>query len=146
MNRLSDALSLLPREIQELIVDRLIKAITSPKEIRESLQVTEALKDVVATTTATAAANVPMSVPQSPRHVPSAVASDLDDSAMMTDDDSSTAGVSVMPTAASPKPAPNPSLSLAAATLAALLSQYGKEPQCAASVVAATNMLIPVHV
>jgi HSF-type DNA-binding len=30
MNRLSDALSVLPRDIQELIVDRLIQAITSP--------------------------------------------------------------------------------------------------------------------
>eukprot|EP00429_Kryptoperidinium_foliaceum_P029352 CAMPEP_0176141694 /NCGR_PEP_ID=MMETSP0120_2-20121206/72057_1 /TAXON_ID=160619 /ORGANISM="Kryptoperidinium foliaceum, Strain CCMP 1326" /LENGTH=430 /DNA_ID=CAMNT_0017477847 /DNA_START=465 /DNA_END=1757 /DNA_ORIENTATION=- len=32
MNRLSDALSALPRDIQELIVERLIQAITSPKE------------------------------------------------------------------------------------------------------------------
>merc|ERR1711935_1018899 len=80
MNRLSDALSLLPREIQELIVDRLIQAITSPKEIRESLQVTEALKDVVATATATKG-TIPTSVPQSPK--PSS--SSCDDSVMMTD-------------------------------------------------------------
>merc|ERR1711884_564354 len=146
MNRLSDALSLLPREIQELIVDRLIQAITSPKEIRESLQVTEALKDVVSTVTATngTADRLPTSVPQSPRHV----ASSCDDSAMMTDDDRSTAAASVVPASfpstPSQKPVPNPSLPLAAATLAALLSQYGKEPQCAAAVVAATNVLIPV--
>jgi heat shock transcription factor 2 len=143
MNRLSDALSLLPREIQELIVDRLIQAITSPKEIRESLQVTEALKDVVSNATAD---RLPTSVPQSPRHV----ASSCDDSALMTDDDRSTAAASVVPalspTTPSPKSVPNPSLPLAAATLAALLSQYGKEPQCAAAVVAATNVLIPVHV
>lgn len=139
MNRLSDALSLLPREIQELIVDRLIQAITSPKEIRESLQVTEALQEVVETTTA-AASNIPMSVPQSPRHQ----AGSCDDSAMMMDD------ASVVPatvdTSPAHKPVPNPSLPLAAATLAALLSQYGKNPQCTAAVVAATNTLIPVHV
>jgi len=142
MDRLSQALSLLPREIQELIVDRLIQAITSPKEIRESLQVTQALQEVVSTT----APRVPMSVPQSPRHT----AASCDDSAMMTDDDRSTAAASVVPAsaAASPsaKPVPNPSLPLAAATLAALLSQYGKEPKCTAAVVAATNTLIPVHV
>jgi hypothetical protein len=144
MNRLSEALSLLPREIQELIVDRLIQAITSPKEIRESLQVTEALKDVVATATATN--RLPTSVPQSPKRS----AASYDDSAMMTDDERSTAAASVVPTSTpatpSVKPIPNPSLPLAAATLAALLSQYGKEPQCAAAVVAATNVLIPVHV
>lgn len=146
MNRLSDALSLLPREIQELIVDRLIQAITSPKEIRECLQVTEALKDVVATATATTA-SLPTSVPLSPKRR-SAVS--YDESAMMTDDERSTAAASVVPastqTTPSVKPVPNPSLPLAAATLAALLSQYGKEPQCAAAVVAATNVLIPVHV
>eukprot|EP00536_Pseudo-nitzschia_multiseries_P018423 jgi/Psemu1/293498/fgenesh1_pg.2510_\ len=144
MVRLSEALSLLPRDIQELIVDRLIQAITSPKEIRESLQVTEALEEVV-TTTNSMASGVPMSVPQSPRHTCCG-----DDSAMMTDDDRSTAAASVVPASAaaspSPKPVPNPSLPLAAATLAALLSQYGKEPKCTAAVVAATNTLIPVHV
>jgi len=145
MKRLSDALSLLPREIQELIVDRLIQAITSPKEIQESLQATEALKDVVATATAknVTPASLPTSVPQSPRR--------CDDSAMMTDDERSTAAASVVPASVpatpSAKPAPNPSLQLAAATLAALLSQYGKEPNCtAAKAVAATNVLIPVHV
>jgi len=143
MSRLSEALSLLPREIQELIVDRLIQAITSPKEIQESLQATEALKDVVATATARNAtpASLPTSVPQSPKRV--------DDSAMMTDDERSTAAASFVPesTPAIPaKPVPNPSLQLAAATLAALLSQYGKEPKCTAAAVAATNLLIPVHV
>jgi len=145
MNQLSDALSLLPQEIQELIVDRLIQAITSPKEIRESLQVTEALRDVVSSVTSTNTTTdyLPTSVPQSPRHV----ASSCDDLAMMSDDDRSTAAASVVPAATpSPKSVPNPSLPLAAATLAALLSQYGKEPQCAAAVVAATNVLIPVHV
>jgi len=143
MSRLSEALSLLPREIQELIVDRLIQAITSPKEIQESLQATEALKDVVATATKSNAtpARLPTSVPQSPKRV--------DESAMMTDDERSTAPASVVPasTPATPaKPVPNPSLQLAAATLAALLSQYGKEPKCTAAAVAATNVLIPVHV
>lgn len=146
MKRLSDALSLLPREIQELIVDRLIQAITSPKEIQESLQATEALKDVVATATAknVTPPSLPTSVPQSPRR--------CDDSAMMTDDERSTAAASVVPASLpatpSAKPAPNPSLQLAAATLAALLSQYGKEPTptAAAKAVAATNVLIPVHV
>jgi len=141
MERLSDALSLLPREIQELIVDRLIQAITSPKEIQASLQVTEALKDVVATATATPT-TLPASVPPSPKR--------CDDSAMMTDDDQSTAAASIVhastPGTPAVKPVPNPSLQLAAATLAALLSQYGKEPQCAAAAVAATNVLIPVHV
>ncbi len=143
MSRLSEALSLLPREIQELIVDRLIQAITSPKEIQESLQATEALKDVVATATAsnTTPTRQPTSVPQSPKRVV--------DSAMMTDDERSTVPASVVPasTPATPaKPVPNPSLQLAAATLAALLSQYGKEPKCTAAAVAATNVLIPVHV
>uniref|UniRef100_A0A7S4EFZ6 HSF-type DNA-binding domain-containing protein n=2 Tax=Pseudo-nitzschia australis TaxID=44445 RepID=A0A7S4EFZ6_9STRA len=139
MNRLSDALSLLPQEIQELIVDRLIQAITSPKEIRESLQVTAALQEVVETASA-ATSNVPMSVPQSPRHQ----AASCDDSAMMMDD------ASVVPTTVDTslahKPVLNPSLPLAAATLAALLSQYSENPQCTAAVVAATNTLIPVHV
>jgi heat shock transcription factor 2 len=144
MSRLSEALSLLPREIQELIVDRLIQAITSPKEIRESLQVTEALQDAVAKAGAKTEkpASLPTSVPQSPKR--------RNDSAMMTDDEGSTAAASVVPasTPATPsiKPVANPSLPLAAATLAALLSQYGKEPQCTAAVVAATNMLIPVTV
>jgi len=143
MNRLSDALSLLPRDIQELIVDRLIQAITSPKEIQDCLQATAALKDVVATasTKAAAPASLPTSVPQSPKRV--------DESAMMTDDERSTTAASIVPasTPATPaKPVPNPSLQLAAATLAALLSQYGKEPKCTAAAVNATNLLIPVHV
>ena len=142
MKRLSDALSLLPREIQELIVDRLIQAITSPKEIQEALQATEALKDVVATASSKTAApsSLPTSVPQSPKR---------DDSAMMTDDEQSATAASLVPasTPATPaKPIPNPSLQLAAATLAALLSQYGKEPKCTAAAVNATNVLIPVHV
>lgn len=138
MDRLSDAMSLLPRQIQELIVDRLIQAITSPKEIKESLQVTQALEEVVATASAIAP-RVPTSVPQSPRHS----SASCDDSAMMIDDERS----AVMPSPTeSAKQVPNPSLPLAAATLAALLAQYGKEPQCTAAVVAATNVLIPVHV
>lgn len=142
MNRLSEALSLLPRDIQELIVDRLIQAITSPKEIQEALQATEALKDVVATASSKPAvsSSLPTSVPQSPKR---------DDSAMMTDDEQSATAASLVPasTPATPaKPIPNPSLQLAAATLAALLSQYGKEPKCTAAAVNATNVLIPVHV
>merc|ERR1712166_1194617 len=72
MNRLSDALSLLPREIQELIVDRLIQAITSPKEIQSCLNVTNALKEVAiaAAAAGSGGTDLPVSstVPQSPKN------------------------------------------------------------------------------
>merc|ERR1712238_155899 len=151
MNRLSDALSLLPRDIQELIVDRLIQAITSPKEIQLSLNVTNALEEIVDSTTKTTAA----------------AGAIRDTTSMMTDDDddddddddmdyaapfaaSDVITCTAMAAAVNKR---NPTLPLAAATLAALLSQY-QEQQCAAAVVAATQHdvnksskgLIPVHV
>jgi len=149
MNRLSSALSLLPRDIQELIVDRLIQAITSPKEIRESLDVAHALEGVVKAASA-GGADVPVSVPQSPNH--------CNDSSckMVADDDGSTASASLVPeTSHTTVATKNPTLPLAAATLAALLSKYGKEQQqCAVALpgaaVAADKpakvLPIPVHV
>merc|ERR1740130_598604 len=73
MNRLSDALSLLPRDIQELIVDRLIQAITSPQEIQSCLNVTNALKEVAIAAAVAAGGgtdtDLPVStVPQSPKN------------------------------------------------------------------------------
>jgi hypothetical protein len=101
MNRLSDALSMLPRDIQEMIVDRLIETITAPKEVQESIQVAHALEEVMG--------RRPNSVPQSPKHEP-ADAMDEDDCQdvdVLAKESSST-------------------LPLAAATLAALLERYGK--------------------
>lgn len=101
MAKLSDALATLPLQIQELIVNRLIQAITAPKEIQEALPQNEAI------------------VPQSP------------------------------PSKAN--------LPLAAATLAALLAQYGEDAiKQAAKDAASPNakhqanhkskaLLIPVH-
>lgn len=144
MKLLSDALILLPQEIQELIVDRLIQAITSPKEVQESLQAAKALKDADKASSAknAIAAGLPTPVPLSPRHS----TTPCEDAAMMTDDERSTTAASVVPASSPNKTVPNPSLHLAAATLAALLSQYGKAPQDTAKVVAATNVLIPVSV
>lgn len=128
MNRLSDALSLLPRDIQELIVDRLIQSITSPKEIQSSLNVATALAGATAATSPQTSLSVSM-VPQSPTH-----SNFVDDSqSMMTDDEGSTTAASCSHTASSVSAAEDVNLpSLAAAALAALLSQYGKEqqPQC----------------
>ena len=129
MNRLSDALSLLPRDIQELIVDRLIQSITSPKKIQSSLTVATALAGAAATTTVKSSLSV-STVPQSPNHL-----NFVDDAqSMMTeDDDGSTAAASCNNTASSGMASDDVNLpSLAAATLSALLSQYGKEqqPQC----------------
>jgi len=188
MNRLSDALSLLPRDIQELIVDRLIQAITSPKEIQSSLNVTNALEEVVAAAASITASTdgVPVStVPQSPKRIideskmsvsttTAAANAILDTTSMttltmtMTDDDDydddddmdsvapfAAADVTTSSAMAAAVNNSNPTLPLAAATLAALLSQYGKqEQQCGAAVVAATQHdvnksskgLIPVHV
>mmetsp|Transcript_34348 Transcript_34348/g.38360 ORF Transcript_34348/g.38360 Transcript_34348/m.38360 type:complete len:609 (-) Transcript_34348:77-1903(-) len=183
MNRLSDALSLLPRDIQELIVDRLIQAITSPKEIQLSLNVTNALEEVVAAAAAITANTdgVPVStVPQSPKHIndesemfdsttktTAAAGAIRDTTSTMTDDDDdddddddmdsvvpfASADVITCTAMVAAVNKRNPTLPLAAATLAALLSQY-QEQQCAAAVVAATQHdvsksskgLIPVHV
>jgi HSF-type DNA-binding len=118
MKRLSDALSLLPRNIQELIVDRLIQAITSPQEIQDSLQVARALEEVITASSAstTAVSPAPMSVPR-----------DDDQDAMMED---SCVDAEVVPAPTNtPTASPPPSLPLAAATLAALLSQYNQKQQ-----------------
>lgn len=96
MNRLSDALSALPRDIQELIVDRLIQAITSPKEIQEKI-------------------------------------------AAVTQKDEIKSTLQVAPTK-DPKQIAN--LQLAAATLAALLSQCSGETKQQSHTKA---LLIPVH-
>jgi hypothetical protein len=114
MNKLSDALEVLPREIQELIVDRLIQAITAPKEIQDNIQAVECLENTSGTQT-------PAAVPQSPKE-----------------------GLS--PAAQSQ----GPNLPLAAATLAALLSQYGEDAVKAAAANIAVKdshkaLLIPVH-
>lgn len=110
MAKLSDALATLPLQVQELIVNRLIQAVTAPKEIQEALT-NESI------------------VPQSP---PSAPKTQV------------------------------PNLPLAAATLAALLAQYGEDAiKAAAKDAAQTNnnakhqattannnrkaLLIPVH-
>jgi HSF-type DNA-binding len=138
MNRLSDALSMLPRDIQEMIVDRLIEAITAPKEVQESIQVAHALEEVMG--------GRPNSVPQSPKHEPAA---SLD---AMDEDDSHAVGDLEESSRALP---------LAAATLAALLEQYGKghhhhhheDEQVAAAAAAMKkskdasqkSLLIPVH-
>ena len=120
MARLSDALEALPRSIQELIVDRLIQAITEPKEIQENVGVAKSLEQ-------TSVQQQPLAVPQSPKE--------------------SSPGATNSTT--------NPNLPLAAATLAALLSQYGEEAvKVAVSNAAATSskdnsqhnaLLIPVH-
>jgi hypothetical protein len=93
MTKLSDALEVLPTQIQELIVNRLVQAITAPKEIQESLYTDD---DKVL-------------VPQSP----------------------------------------SDNLPLAAATLAALLAQYGEDAIIKAAADHAKDshkaLLIPVH-
>ncbi|CAJ1955940.1 unnamed protein product [Cylindrotheca closterium] len=109
MAKLSDALATLPLQVQELIVNRLIQAVTAPKEIQEALPSSESI------------------VPQSPP-------------------------VTTQKTQ---------NLPLAAATLAALLAQYGEDAiKAAAKDAAQTNnakhqastansnrkaLLIPVH-
>lgn len=158
MNRLSDALSLLPRDIQELIINRLIEAILSPKDVQESIQVVQALKKMTESDSPSSS-TFPMSVPQSPKYESAAFESDsvtgddVDPLVLMdTDDD-----LSAMPVPMSVPAAPSaPSLPLAAATLAALLAQYGKEhlhedEGVAAAAAAhqkqkeAKSLLIPVH-
>jgi heat shock transcription factor 2 len=113
MAKLSDALATLPVQIQELIVNRLVQAITAPKEIQDALPNRDE-----------------SIVPQSP---PSTT----------------------------PVKTQTPNLPLAAATLAALLAQYGEDAiKAAAKDAAQTNnakhqantansnrkaLLIPVH-
>jgi len=91
MNRLSDALSGLPRDIQEMIVERLIQSITAPKEIQENIKAAKCLKE-----TMVASKGGGKALPSS-----------------MTSKHKSVEPDQVM------------ALPLAAATLAALLAQYG---------------------
>jgi hypothetical protein len=62
MNRLSEALALLPADIQEMIVERLIQAITSPKEIQENIQAAKKINEI-----SKGANAIPSAVPQSPK-------------------------------------------------------------------------------
>eukprot|EP00529_Nitzschia_sp_RCC80_P012999 CAMPEP_0113493854 /NCGR_PEP_ID=MMETSP0014_2-20120614/28808_1 /TAXON_ID=2857 /ORGANISM="Nitzschia sp." /LENGTH=606 /DNA_ID=CAMNT_0000387733 /DNA_START=21 /DNA_END=1841 /DNA_ORIENTATION=+ /assembly_acc=CAM_ASM_000159 len=139
MRRLSDALSLLPRNVQELIVDRLIHAITSPQEIQDSLKVARALEEVI---TATTSSSFSPAEPLSPTEVPH---NDDEHDVAMEDSGASVAEVAeaqqeeapAAPTN-TPTTSPPPSLPLAAATLAALLSQYNQK-QAAAAAAAASS-------
>jgi heat shock transcription factor 2 len=123
MSRLSDALAVLPRDIQEMIVDRLIEAITSPKEIQDNITAANTLKEVggMMTNCGKGGKALPSAVPQSPKQ---------------TQDEHKQN---------------NPlGLNLAAATLAALLSQYGNDNDTKPSSNAIKNsdlkaLLIPVH-
>jgi hypothetical protein len=154
MTRLSDALSLLPRDVQEMIVDRLIQAIVSPKQIQESIQVAHALDEVMAAAVASNDENRrPTSVPQSPKY----------DGGFATDDDVHEEEQEAASPGTASATSPAPSLPLAAATLAALLSHYGKghhhhhhdhdDEQVAAAAAALKkskesaqkSLLIPVH-
>jgi heat shock transcription factor 2 len=137
MSRLSDALSMLPKNVQEMIVDRLIEAIISPKEVQDGIQVAHALEQVMGT-------GRPMSVPQSPKHDGSATSDDENAEAMEETQEDESA---------------KPALPLAAATLAALLERYSKnhehhdDEQVAAAAAAmkkskdahGKSLLIPVH-
>ena len=138
MRRLSDALSLLPRNVQELIVDRLIHAITSPQEIQDSLKVARALEEVI---TATTSSSFSPSGPLSPTEVPH---NDDEHDVAMEDSGASVADVEVQQEAPAaptntPTATPPPSLPLAAATLAALLSQYNQKQAAAAAAAAASS-------
>jgi heat shock transcription factor 2 len=131
MKRLSDALSLLPRNIQELIVDRLVYAITSPQEIQDSLQVARALEEVI-TASASPAKSSPTAVPHSDdeRDVT------MEDGTVSADEEATPSrSSSNTPATATPPP----SLPLAAATLAALLSQYNQKQAIAAAAAAASS-------
>jgi hypothetical protein len=124
MEKLSDALALLPRDIQEMIVDRLIEAITSPKQIQDSIAAAHCLGDVKATSvTRVMTKPLPAQVPQSP------VIHELD--SVATPEPMSHSGVG---------------LPLAAATLAALLSQYGQVAKAHKQQQAHKTLpVIPVH-
>jgi heat shock transcription factor 2 len=124
MERLGDALAMLPRDIQELIVDRLIQAITSPKQIQEHISAVKCL-DKVKTDTG-GKALLPSPVPQSPEH------SEEEEDEEEQDELA--------------KHQQKVGLPLAAATLAALLSQYGGELDSKQSNQAHKTLpVIPVH-
>ena len=129
MKRLSDALSLLPQNIQELIVDRLILAITSPREIQDSLQVARALEQVMTVSSSSTSKPVspaPVSVPRDDDHDVAMGDASVDDEVVSAPTNTPTA-------------TPPPSLPLAAATLAALLSQYNQNQQQHAAAAAASS-------
>ena len=114
MDKLSDALSLLPREIQEMIVNRLIDSITSPRQIQESISAAHCLGDVKAGTLGNGSPGS-----QSPGK---------------PDEN------------AAPQTKPDVGLPLAAATLAALLAQYGQQvPKSKQQQAHKTLPVIPVH-
>jgi len=113
MNRLSDALSVLPRDIQELIVDRLIQAITSPKDIQDNISAANALKQV--------------------------------DKKDVNQKNTVTSTSSTLPVAPTKDPKQIANLQLAAATLAALLSQCGGENKPKDAHSGNKTLLIPVH-
>lgn len=121
MGRLSDALSVLPRDIQEMIVERLIQAITSPKEIQDSIATVNTLKETTIAVPRGGGKALPSAVPQLPRTQ-----------------------------AEQPQQVPQMGLNLAAATLAALLQQFGdaKTPEAVAAAAGKEthkSLLIPVH-
>ena len=111
MGKLSDALSLLPREIQEMIVNRLVDSITSPKQIQESISAAHCLEDVT---------------------------SPVSRSPVLQSEE--------MEGANPPQSQSDVALPLAAATLAALLAQYGQQvPKSKQPQAHKTLPVIPVH-
>lgn len=124
MERLGDALAMLPPDIQELIVDRLIQAITSPKQIQEHISAVKCLDKV--NSTPGGKALLPSPVPQSPEH-------EEEEEDEQEQDELA-------------KHQQKVGLPLAAATLAALLSQYGGELDSKQSNQAHKTLpVIPVH-
>ena len=124
MERLGDALAMLPRDIQELIVDRLIQAITSPKQIQEHISAVNCLDNV----NECGKALLPSPVPQSPEHEQEEEDEDEEEQDELT------------------KHQQKVGLPLAAATLAALLSQYSGELDSKQSNQAHKTLpIIPVH-
>eukprot|EP00538_Stauroneis_constricta_P000730 CAMPEP_0119572936 /NCGR_PEP_ID=MMETSP1352-20130426/44866_1 /TAXON_ID=265584 /ORGANISM="Stauroneis constricta, Strain CCMP1120" /LENGTH=537 /DNA_ID=CAMNT_0007622623 /DNA_START=972 /DNA_END=2585 /DNA_ORIENTATION=- len=119
MERLSEALSMLPPDIQELIVDRLIQSITGPKEVQQSMTASQTLNVVAASNNNNVQKKISMpSQPVASRRLPPS----RSNSRTMEDSNK--------------EPTSMP-MSLAAATLAALLAQYGNSPAVAAAAVAA---------
>merc|ERR1712070_1296173 len=97
MNKLSDALALLPREMQEMIVDRLVTNIVGTESIEKNVKAASALSDASKPAKPVSDGKVtPNQVPVSPS----------------------------LESRPAPEQPPKVPLSLAAATLAALLGQY----------------------
>ena len=145
MRRLSDALSLLPRNVQELIVDRLIHAITSPQEIQDSLKVARALEEVITATTSPSLFPSESLCPTEVPHTDDEHDVAMEDSgASVADDEETQVEAPAAPTN-TPTATPPPSLPLAAATLAALLSQYNQKQAAAAAASSASNNDVDGH-